>query len=169
MKFKTIFFVFSLFSICVVGQDKFELKAPNLKHLKEINAKNEMGIDVIHLYFENNYSNGSKKYAIQKDPDFDNTECGFTQKYQFGIEFVTNNCGEASPLTQTITLPKMNLKSLKKWVEQIYTASLIEDMEPVNKWHKSKNEFTPGDEEAGCYYTIKQTTTNSVIEVWCGC
>jgi len=150
-------------------QKKFILTPPNVKALTSIVEKNEVDTDIIFLYLESNYASNSKKYNIEKDPDFNNQECGFTKKFKSNIIFTTNKCGEASPILQKIIFPKTTTKMLKNWIQQIYKIGLSEGIESDNKWYKNTIEFGPKDKEAGCYYKIKQTTTNSIVEVWCGC
>jgi len=148
---------------------KVYFDASQCKALTSIVEKNEVDTDIIFLYLESNYASNSKKYNIEKDPDFNNQECGFTKKFKSNIIFTTNKCGEASPILQKIIFPKTTTKMLKNWIQQIYKIGLSEGIESDNKWYKNTIEFGPKDKEAGCYYKIKQTTTNSIVEVWCGC
>lgn len=169
MKLKiSILFIFfiSINSFC---QNKFVLTQPNVKALTSFAEKKEIDTDIILLYLENNYASNSEKYNIEKDPDFNNQECGFTKKFKYSIIFTTNKCGEASPILQKITFPKIATKALKNWVQQIYKSGLSEGVTSDNIWYENSLEFGPKEKEAGCYYKIKQTTTNSIIEVWCGC
>jgi hypothetical protein len=163
---KVFFLIFSLvFSISCFSQQVFQLKQPDVAKLKAIVEKDPMQNEhLLLLYFENNYKATSGKIDVRLDPDFNNKECGYSKKYEFGIVFTTNNCGEASPLKQTITFPRTDINQLKKWVENIYKADLTD---VPNKW--KGNEYIPKDEEAGCYYTIKQEKEKSTIEIFCGC
>ena len=101
---------------------------------------------------------------MKKESD-EKTECGFTQKFQFDIQYSIEQCNEVTFLTEKVIFPKTELSSIKKWVEQIYKAGLT-DIE--NTWYENENKYGPKDREAGCYYTIKQTETHSIIKVWCG-
>jgi len=160
-----IFFITSN-SFC---QKKFVLAPPNVKALTSFTEKDKIDIDIILLYLENNYATNSKKYNIEKDADFNNQECGFTKKFKYNIIFTTSKCGEASPILQKINFPKTTTKTLKNWVHQIYKFGLPEGVAPNNKWYENGLEFGPKNKEAGCYYKIKQTSSNSIVEVWCGC
>jgi hypothetical protein len=166
MKTKFTFLFFFLFSFTAFSQQSFKLKQPNVKNLRLAVEKNEaVSTKLLQLYLDNNYKTTSKKLNIKLDPDFDNKECGYTKKYEFGIVFTTFSCGEASPVIKSIKFPKTNLSELKKWVENIYKVDLTD---VPNKW-KDKYKYIPKDDGVGCYYTIKQTKTNSTIEIWCGC
>jgi len=145
------------------------LTSPNIKTLRSLIAKNDVGSDIILLYLEHNYGKNSPKYNIKKDSEFNNQECGFTKKFKHHIIFTTNNCGEASPIIQKITFPKTTTKALKNWIEQIYTIELPKDVLPNNEWYENGFEFGPKDKEVGCYYKIKQSSYNSIVTVWCGC
>lgn len=169
MKLKISFLFLLLISINSFCQKKFILSDPKVKTLTSFQEKNEVGIDVILLYLESNYASNSKKYNIKKDPEFNNQECGFTKKFKYNIIYTTYKCGEASPIIQKIAFPKTTVKGLKNWIEKIYKIGLPEGVESNNKWYENNIEFGPKDKEAGCYYKIKQTNTNSIIEVWCGC
>ncbi len=160
----TLLLLFS-FSFSIFSQQQFNLKHPNVKKLRTNVEKNgTKNMKLIELYLNNNYKATSDKLDIKLDPDFDNMECGYTKKYQFGIVFTTNSCGEASPLTESITFPKTSLEKLKKWIENIYKADLNDI---PNTW--KDNKYIPKDDGVGCYYTIKQQPNKSIIEIWCGC
>ncbi len=169
MKLKISVLFFFLISINSFCQKKFDLVSPNVKMLTSFVEKNEVDTDIILLYLERNYASNSKKYNIEKDADFNNQECGFTKKFKCNIIFTTNKCGEASPIIQKITFPKTATKVLKNWIDNIYKVGLTEEMKPFNIWYENNTEFGPKAKEAGCYYKIKQTPTNSIVEVWCGC
>lgn len=165
MKSKIILYIFLLISFTAISQKKYKLIQPNINRLKAITEKDEaLNNQIIQLYLNHNYKAISNKIDIKLDPDFDNIECGYTIKYNFGIIFTTSNCGEAAPLLQRIQFPKTNLDQLKKWVEKIYKADLTD---VKNIW--KKNEYLPKDDGVGCYYKIKQYKSKSVVEIFCGC
>jgi hypothetical protein len=168
MKRQTLLFTLLLFSCTSFSQQSFVLKLPDAEKINKRYNENESITDVVYFYLNKNYNSNSAKYAIQTDADFDNIECGYTKKFKYGILFITNNCGEASPLIQKITFPKTNRSTLQKWVELIYKASLPSDSKPTNNW-KNQNEYTPNEGEVGCYYKIIETSTKSIVEIWCGC
>lgn len=41
-------------------------------------------------------------------------------------------------------------------------------MDIKNIWFSGTTEYGPEKKEEGCYYTIKQSKVDSVIEIWCG-
>ena len=61
-----------------------------------------------------------------------------------------------------------SVSSLQKWIERIHKASLPLDSESTNSWY-DQNEYNPKEGEAGCLYKIIETTTKSIVEIWCGC
>ena len=168
MKFHILLITSLLFSINSFSQQQFVLKLPDVEKLNKRYNDDEGITDIIYLYLNKNYNSNSVKYAIQTDADFDNIECGFSRKFQSRILFTTYNCGEATPLIQKITFPKTTIGSLQKWIELIHKASLPLDSKPTNNW-KNQKEYNPEGGEAGCYYKIIETTTKSIVEVWCGC
>ena len=64
-----------------------------------------------------------------------------------------------------VIFPKTELPSLKKWVELIYLST---ETEISNVWYKDKIEYGPKNKEAGCYYSITQTESQSIIDIKCG-
>jgi len=168
MKYHILLFTLLLLSFHSFSQQKFVLKLPDAEKLNKHYNENNNTTDIAYLYLNRNYNSNSVKYAIKTDADFDNIECGFTKKFQSGILFTTYNCGEAAPLIQKITFPKTNISTLQKWIELIDKASLTLDSKSTNRW-KNQNEYNPNEEEAGCYYKIIETTTKSIVEIWCGC
>ena len=169
MKTIAIFLFIIMTPTSSFGQKKFKLVSPNIKSLNKIVNQQSNDTDVILLYLENNYKLNSKKYNIKKDSVFNNRVCGYSKKFKHNIIFTTNNCGEATPLIQSITFPKTKTNLLKKWVENIYKASLPINSKPESEWYKGKNEYGPIGGEAGCYYKIQQQPNKSIVEVLCGC
>lgn len=162
---KNILYLFLIgFALQSCTKESFTLKTPDVGKIKEtIDEVNYLRGGIL-IYLENNYSNNSKKINVKKESD-EKTECGFTQKFQFDIQYSIEQCNEVTFLTEKVIFPKTELSSIKKWVEQIYKAGLT-DIE--NTWYENENKYGPKDREAGCYYTIKQTETHSIIKVWCG-
>lgn len=146
------------------AQEKFTLKSPDVAALKKELIDSNYQVNTVLRYFEKNYKATSEKIDIKLDPDFDNAECGFTKKFEYGIVYTYYNCGEATPVKEEITLPKTPYSVLKKWVELTYKAN---GTEIENTWYSS-TEYGPHDKEAGCYYTIKQGEKNTIISTWCG-
>mgnify|MGYP000210711950 CR=1 FL=1 len=169
MKLKILALLFFFITYSSFCQKKFVLMPPNTEALTSYAEKNKVDTAIILLYLENNYATNSKKHNILKDPDFNNQECGFSKKFKFNIIFTTNNCGEAAPIIEKITFPKTTTKALKNWIDKIYKIGLPKDVAPYHEWYENGLEFGPKDKEAGCYYKIQQTTTNSIVEIWCGC
>jgi hypothetical protein len=165
MKTVHILVVILFCSSLTTAQKKFTLKTPDTLALKKAFLKSDHELNVILTYLEKNYRATSKKTDVKTDPEFNNIECGFTKKFEHGIEYTLNQCGEATPVREKITLPKISLAKLKKWVELIHFSN---DYDIKNKWYAKKNEYGPVDKEAGCYYTIEQTATKSMIHTWCG-
>ncbi|MEQ6124229.1 hypothetical protein AAON49_08525 [Pseudotenacibaculum sp. MALMAid0570] len=164
IKYLSILFVFCSFAI--TAQESFVLKTPNSKKLKKEFEKSEYQMNIILSYLEKNYKSTTGKLDIKKDDEMGGVECGFTKKFEYGIKYTYHNCGEAAPVKEKLIFPKTQLAVLKKWIEQI-DKSNPSDIE--NTWYKGKNEYGPKNEEAGCYYKIKQTKAQSVIEISCGC
>lgn len=165
MKTFSLFLVFIFCSSIALAQKGFILKNPDTLQLKKEHKKSDYGINTVLTYLEKNYKSTSEKTDIKLDPEFNNDECGFTRKFEFGIVYTLYNCGEAAPYKEYITFPKVTSKALKKWIELMY-ASYGYDIK--NKWYPNESEYGPENEEAGCYYKIKHTKDQSKIDIWCG-
>lgn len=166
MKVRYLLVFLLLSSISFFAQESFVLKTPNAKKLKQAFEKSDYQLNIVLSYLEANYKATSGKFDIKKDEEMGGVECGFTKKFESGIVYAYRNCGEAAPIKEKIIFPKTELAKLKKWIEQIDKAN-PSNMESV--WYKGKNEYGPKDEEAGCYYKIKQMKSQSIIEIFCGC
>ena len=147
------------------AQESFTLKKVDIQSLQHRFEKSQYEMNIILTYLKENYAATSKKLNIQLDSDFDNEECGFTIKFEHGIEYTYRNCGEAKPVEEVIVLPSIDKSRLQKWIENIHS---IYPMDIKNVWYQGENEYGPKDEEAGCYYKIIPSETNSIIETWCG-
>ncbi|MBL4605732.1 MAG: hypothetical protein JKY02_08780 [Flavobacteriaceae bacterium] len=159
-----LFFIFC--SSIAFAQNTFVLKNPDTLKLKQEFLKSDYGMNIVLTYLERNYKETSAKTAIKTDPEFNNQECGFTKKFEFNIEYTLYECGEAAPKTEKITFQKTSLVNLKKWIELMH-ASEVDEI--LNVWYINGTEYGPKDKEAGCYYKIEQTKTESIISIWCGC
>lgn len=165
MKPLYIFIISLCFSLQLDAQDSFVLKEVDSKSLKQKFEKSNYEMNIVLTYLKENYKVVEKKSNIKLDPDFDNEECGYTIKFEHGIEYTYRNCGEAKPVEETIVLPKVDKVRLQKWIENINSAY---PMDIKNVWYKGENEYGPENEEAGCYYKILTSDKKSIIETWCG-
>ena len=157
-----------LVTLQLTAQSDFELKKFDSQDFKQRFEKSNYDMNVVLTYLKENYKVTSEKLDIKLDPDFDNKECGFTKKFEQGISYTYYNCGEAKPIIETITLPKVELTRLQKWIENIEKAN-PSAADTNNVWYKDENEFGPKDEGVGCYYKILPSEKNSIVEIWCGC
>lgn len=154
-----------ILSYQIQAQETFVLKEVPTQKLKQQFEKSNYQMNIILTYFKENYKATSEKLNIQLDSDFENEECGFTMKFEYGIEYTYRNCGEAKPVEEVIVLPKVEKTRLQKWIENINNAY---PMDIKNVWYEGENEYGPKDEGAGCYYKILPSDKNVRIETWCG-
>lgn len=164
MKKKFSLVLFLMMGVSITAQKLFHPKNPDVDKLKKILLNSNYTVNNNLIYFDSNYIAITEKINIKLDPDFDNTECGFTKKYKPGIIYIYENCGEAKPLQETIIFPKTTNKILAPWIELLYQSNATEIK---NIWYDN-NKYGPHDKEAGCYYTIKQGKDTTSIDIWCG-
>lgn len=157
------FIVLLFFSLGLPAQKAFQPVNPDVQKMRQLLEK-DYSINNNLIYFDSNYKAVTGKTDIKLDADFDNIECGFTKKYEPGITYIFENCGEAKPQREKIIFPKISSKSLKNWIELLYQSNLTEIK---NVWH-NENEYSPHDREAGCYYKIIQGKKKTTIDIWCG-
>lgn len=145
----------------------FNLIMPNVEKLKKQYEFNYSQIGVIYLYLKNNYKPTSKKKDIVKNNyKTDKRICSFRQEFN-KIEYYLNNCSEKGS-AEKIQIPKINLDTVRKWIEQIYKVTDCDNC-VKNKWNKNKMIFGPIDDGAGCYYSIKEFEYKIEITIDCGC
>lgn len=148
-------------------QETYSLKIPNSKYLLKAFTNSNYQMNVVDSFLLQNYRDLSGKVNILKDPEFDNKECGYTRNFQFGISYQIKQCGEASGVYEWIILPKTELAMVKEFVEAL--AISTPTYEPF-EWYDGKiNHYGPKSKEAGCYYWIEETETNTKIRIECGC
>lgn len=160
-----IFIILFLLSYQVKAQETFVLKEVNTQKFKQQFEKSNYQMNVILTYLQENYKATSEKLNIQLDSDFNNEECGFTMKFEYGIEYTYRNCGEAKPVEEVIVFPRIEKPRLQKWIENINS---IYPMDIKNVWYQGENEYGPESEEAGCYYKMLTSDKNVTVETWCG-
>ena len=148
-----------------LSAQEFALKQVDTKNLKERFEKSNYQMNIILSYLKENYKATSEKLDVKLDPDFDNKECGFTQKFEYGIEYTYQNCGEAKPVEEKIAFPKIDKVRLQKWIENINNCY---PMDIKNIWYAGEHEYGPEDKEAGCYYKIIPSKEKNIVEIWCG-
>lgn len=163
MKRVTLLF-FSLACILACAQKEFILILPDVQKIKTVTANSEGLPDEIQIYLNMHYGENPKKTAVKTEAD-GTTECGATSVFDRGITYTVEQCNESAIQYQKVVLPKTDIHTLQKWVEHIY-ASGITDI--PNAWY-SDTRYGPTDKEAGCYYTITQSDTQSSIAIECGC
>lgn len=141
----------------------FTLKSPDVYALKkELDRDNSK--EIIYTYLFQEYKKIGKKKNIKKYEYNQDEICAFEQEFYGGITYTIDQCPEEGGMNYNIKFPKTDRKTLIDWVELMDNNDLS-DVE--NSWNK--NNYRPTDEGVGCYYTIKETETNSIVEVWCGC
>ena len=88
------------------------------------------------------------------------------QEFENAIYYSIKQCREAGGTLIRLVLPKTNRQSLVKWIEGIFKSS---PMDIKHGWNSDKTKFGPTDNGAGCYFEIKETKNNTIVENYCGC
>jgi hypothetical protein len=146
---------------------KFELKQPDVKKIEAAVKGSDHMEDEVLIYLKQNYKALSKPTSVKRDMEFDGQPiCSFMQKFEGGIEYFIDSCGEGKGTSVLLTLPKTDTAKLKKWIEKMYS---INSTRMDNVWDKSGLIYQPEDEGAGCYYEIKQLKDKTVLDIYCGC
>ena len=161
---KNILLILFLVPVFGFGQS-FNLKTPNVPALKK-QLELDSSKEIIFLYLEEEYIKLGNKNNIKKYEYNQKEICAFEQKFNFDINYTIDQCAEEGGMNYSISFPKVNRTSLMNWI-QIMDKNNLSEVE--NSWNTAKTIYRPSDEGVGCYYTIKETETNSVVEIWCGC
>jgi hypothetical protein len=155
-----------VFSGFLVKDGIFSLIEPNVSQLKELH-KSDQKTEVIYHYLSSNYKKSGKKYNV-KHYDWNESEiCSFSEDFKPGITFELFECKEAGGATIKVKLPKVNRKNLMKWIEKIYEVNKMGVDQ--NVWKDNNSKFEPKEAAAGCYYKIKETKNNTIVDLYCGC
>ncbi len=157
--------LFFLIPIFIFSQD-FEIAKPKVEALKAEIKRTNYTKDAIYLYLTQNYDSIAQK---QEEIYFDFPDygiCSFSQDFKNGINYSIQKCREAGGVSISLVLPKTNRQSLVKWIEGIFESSL---MNIEHGWNVDKSKFGPTDNGAGCYFEIKETDKNTIVENYCGC
>lgn len=158
--------VFSLLFIPYIGLSQvFELIKPSSIDTLEVRIDSYRNNDVIYNYLIKNYYNSSEKINVKTFDYEKSTICSFTQYFKYNIKYFADECPEEGGMKSAVTFPKMNDKSVVEWIESIHNNEMG-DIE--NSWNPDKTIFSPTD-GAGCSYTIIETDSNTIINIWCGC
>ncbi|MFI2744137.1 hypothetical protein ACG2LH_15495 [Zhouia sp. PK063] len=143
----------------------FKLKMPDIEKLHKAMQDNSSE-DEVYLYLATTYKPAGEKQQV-KHYDFDATLiCAFEQDFMPNIHYKINNCSEEGAIMKEVIFPTTNKTMVMHWIEQINKCSLTET---ENSWNTDKTVYSPKDDGAGCYYTIKQTATTIIVEISCGC
>lgn len=88
--------------------------------------------------------------------------CSWKQTFKSNISYSSSTCTESGE-SNTIETHCPDKKVLVRLVDVLFQSS-------ENQWDADSTEYRPIEEEAGCYYTIKQNEDgNYTIEYYCGC
>lgn len=166
MKTRMLFLFICLVGYQGIGQELFTLKKADVSKLTKLVKDSDNKLNEIPLYLDTYYASKSPKTNIKLDAEFNNMECGYTKKYASGIIYSIEQCGEASSQNQKIVFPKTSSAQMINWIEDIYK---INPTEVDNIWYSKGLQYGPLDEGAGCYYSIQQTSKNTIVRVTCGC
>lgn len=156
--------IFFLIIIPIIGYSQnFKLITPDVQGLKEELVLNNSK-EIMYTYLLQEYKKIGQKKKIKKYEYNQSEICAFEQEFYGGITYTIDQCPEESGINYSITFPKTDRKKLMEWVE-IMDSNDLSEVE--NSWNTNK--YRPSDEGVGCYYSIKETDINSIVEVWCGC
>lgn len=158
----TLFLTFS----AVGSAQNFKLKKPNVSQLIAELEQSNFSQSATYLYFTRNYKAKSEKFNIKKYDYAEYDVCAFKQKFDNDIIYSQEGCQEEGGIRTKLTLPKADKTNLAEWVELIVKSS------PTNTkygWNSAKTKFRPIEDEAGCYFEIKENKKNTEIDIYCGC
>lgn len=152
--FLTLFFVMQV----SFGQH-FKPHLPDTDHLKALEKATTVTESLSYLYLCAYYTAISGKKALQYyawEPD---AICAFQQSFENGITYTVRNCLEEGGGNEQLTFPLMDISTVRSFIERLF----------YDEWNTWVSEFAYEPKEAGCYYTIKQTENQTIIDIYCGC
>ena len=163
---KNIFAVILFLIPILTFSQNFKIAEPNVDELKAEIKRTNYSEDVIYIFLTRNYDSiANKRERIYYDyPDY--SICSFNQDFENGINYSIEQCREAGGVSISLVLPKTGRQSLVKWIEGIFKSS---PMDIEHGWNSDKSKYGPTDNGAGCYFEIKETDKNTIIENYCGC
>lgn len=144
----------------------FKIAEPNVEELNAEIKRTNNSDNVIYLFLIRNYDSITKKREIIYYDFPDYNICSFNQDFENGINYSIEQCREAGGASISLVLPKTNKQSLVKWINGIFESSTM-DIE--HGWNSNETKFGPTDNGAGCYFEIKETDKNTIVENYCGC
>jgi len=161
-------FLLLFFLVISLSAQTFELKSVDSKKLKKQFEDSNYQANIIVNYLKEHYKSTSDKTNVLYDSEMGGIECGYTLKFEHGIEYTYHQCGVESPAKEKVIFPKLNDSRFKKWIENIEKAN-SSAADTANIWYKNENEYGPKDEGVGCYYKILSSKDKSIVEISCGC
>ena len=137
----------------------FQPSIPDKTKILALHEGTDPVVSIAYLYLETHY----QKLQLKQDPRYHEWEpngiCGFNQVFEHQIKYSVTYCEEGKGISEKLTFPKTKLYTMKKFIEYLF-------FEEGNTW---KTDYRYEPDGAGCYYEIKQTNTNTIIEIYCGC
>lgn len=138
----------------------FELAQPDTAKLKLVRNVLDYSESLGYIYLKEYYKIKTPIDSVEiYDWDPEGGVCAFQQDFEFSIHYKLWKCREAGGITETITLPKIEITDIRKFIELLF-------YDEFNQW-TDENRYEP--DGAGCYYEIIQNETNTIIEIYCGC
>ncbi|CAG5080987.1 hypothetical protein [Parvicella tangerina] len=136
----------------------FELIIPDTALLKKNYPKGNLTMTQGYQYLSAYYDSIAPKDSLEF---YEQSQflCHFYQEFEHGISYWKSSCGEEGGAQERITFPKIDDNIAKDFVNTLF-------YDPWNTWTTDLKYEADG---AGCYYTIKQTTDKTIIDIWCGC
>ncbi|MFV0345047.1 MAG: hypothetical protein ACK5IQ_02180 [Bacteroidales bacterium] len=164
---KRILIILLLFTPILLYAQKFKLESPDTERLAALMDAGAYPVyEVIYLYLIWNYDTVSQKQDVVY---YENPEYGirmFSQKFENGIEYSFEDYTEGGAAV-LLTLPSTDRDNLVKWIETIFESLSLGSTK--NGWNSDKSEFSPIEEDVGCFYNIRETGTHTIIKNYCGC
>ena len=166
MKSRKILFIFSIL-FCManfVNAQNFQPKEVDSTLIRSIFNMDTTYSEFGYIYLNTNYNSISDKDSVIYITDYDSIYCSFVQKFEYGIIYRVKqlNCTEPKGKKVWIEFPKTDKKYLINFIEQLESLNFN-----WNKWNSDYTKYQP--KGVGCYYSIKQTNSKSIIYFFCGC
>ena len=141
------------------GRVNFILPRVDTALINNLYFQQERKLDKGYLYLTSNFNKIGEKDSIFYHPDCDTCECGYLQKFQYGILY-KERCLE-SGIQIIYEFPTLKSNDIRQWVEALFFT--------VNHIWEDQNNYVEKEGGAGCYYQIIQSDSKTVVDVYCGC
>lgn len=148
-------FLVLFFACFSVTAQQNKLPVPTKSFIEKLTNKDNPEKEYFTKYLGKKSERILKRFTDSKDV------CSKEYEFKTGIKLKSDSCSEVGSDVE-IVFPNYAKSEVIKFVEWFFKTN-------DNSWNESKTKYQPKEQDAGCYFEIKESKNKIILSYYCGC